>query len=177
MINLKTVVATYVLFNSVALYAESSKECMKFWSEPAVQINLLKDVNCPDIWEENFKNENKILVKKIGLDLNDKNWMSTGTCNHVKYKNKDYYIYWSYLKNNRTDFILIFNNTDSFAYSREINKKEMEKGFGVNDELNANVSCYKIGVDKKIISVLNGYLYKETSIKNITKYKIYDRFK
>ena len=40
-----------------------------------------------------------------------------------------------------------------------------------------NLSCGKIGDDIKIASVLNGYIFKETSISNIFKYKIYDRFK
>jgi hypothetical protein len=173
----KKIMTIYVLLNSPTLYAESLKECMKYWNEPAVHINLLEDVQCTDIWEENFQKENKILVKKIGLDLKDKNWMSTGTCNHVNYKNKDYYIYWVYLKNNRTDLIIIYDNKNSFAYSREINRKEIENGFGLEDEINVNLSCGKVGDDKKIISVLNGYIYQETSINNISKYKIYDRFK
>ena len=88
---LKIVLGSYILLNSMNLYAENVNECMKYWSEPAVQIRVLPDVQCFDIWEEGFSNENKKVARKIGFNLKDKNWMSTGICNHIQYKNKDYY--------------------------------------------------------------------------------------
>lgn len=56
---LKIVLGSYILLNSMNLYAENVNECMKYWSEPAVQIRVLPAVQCFDIWEEGFSNENK----------------------------------------------------------------------------------------------------------------------
>lgn len=174
---LKIVLGSYILLNSMNLYAENVNECMKYWSEPAVQIRVLPDVQCFDIWEEGFSNENKKVARKIGFNLKDKNWMSTGICNHIQYKNKDYYIYWADMKDDRTDLIMIYNEGNSFAYSRKIDQKNIKNGFRKEDQVDVNLSCGRIGDDIKIASVLNGYIFKETSISNIFKYKMYDRFK
>ena len=64
---LKIVLGSYILLNSMNLYAENVNECMKYWSEPAVQIRVLPDVQCFDIWEEGFSNENKKVARKIGF--------------------------------------------------------------------------------------------------------------
>ena len=66
---LKIVLGSYILLNSMNLYAENVNECMKYWSEPAVQIRVLPDVQCFDIWEEGFSNENKKVARKIGFNL------------------------------------------------------------------------------------------------------------
>jgi len=174
---LKIAVVIYLLLNSINLYAESVKECMTYWSKPAVQVSVLPDVKCSDVWDDSFRLENKKLVKQIGFNLKDKNWVSTGSCSHVQYKTKDYYIYWADMKNNKTDLIMIYSPNNSFAYSRALDQKKIKEGFKIEDSVDVNLSCGKIGEDINIISVLNGYLHKETSIKNISKYKIYDRFK
>lgn len=173
----KLVMGPYILLNSMNLYAEKAQDCMKYWHEPAVQISLLQSIPCPDIWEDNFNKENQKLVKKIGFDLKDKNWMSTGMCEHVQYKNKKYYIYWVDMKHNKTDIIMIYNDNNSFAYSRVLDLSKSKGVFRKEDMVNVSLSCEKIGDDIKIVSVLNGYLLKETSINNIYKYKINDRFK
>ncbi len=177
MMKLKIVIGFYFLLNSMNLYAERAKECMKYWNEPAVQVKVLKDVECPDIWDESFNKGNKKLVKAMGLNLKDKNWMSTGTCNHVEYKNKEYYIYWADIKNTKTDIIIIYDDKNSFAYSREIDRFKIKDGLKEDEVVDVLLSCGKNGVDKNIVSALNGYIFKETSIRNIFKYKIYDRFK
>ena len=69
---LKIAVMTYLLLNSINLYAESAKECMKYWSKPAVQVSVLPDVQCSDVWDDSFSLENKKLVKQIGFNLKDK---------------------------------------------------------------------------------------------------------
>ncbi|MFH3698708.1 hypothetical protein WAH92_22295, partial [Acinetobacter baumannii] len=84
---------------------------------------------------------------------------------------KDYYIYWADMKNNKTDLIMIYSPNNSFAYSRALDQKKIKEGFKIEDSVDVNLSCGKIGEDINIISVLNGYLHKETSIKNISKYK------
>lgn len=173
----KIMIGACILLNSINLHAESAKECMKYWNEPAVQVFILEDVQCPDIWEDNFSKENKKIAKNIRFDLKDKNWTSTGTCNHVQYKNKNYYIYWAEMKHNKTDLIMIYNDINSFAYSREIDRKKIKNGFRKEDSVDVNLSCSKVGEDENIVSALNGYLFKETSIGNISKYKINDRFK
>lgn len=81
------------------------------------------------------------------------------------------------MKNNKTDLIMIYNSNNSFAYSRALDLTKIKEGFKIEDSVDVNLSCGKIGGDINIISVLNGYLLKETSIKNISKYKTYDRFK
>ena len=81
------------------------------------------------------------------------------------------------MKDDRTDLIMIYNEGNSFAYSRKIDQKNIKNGFRKEDQVDVNLSCGKIGDDIKIASVLNGYIFKETSISNIFKYKIYDRFK
>jgi len=104
--------------------------------------------------------------------------MSTGTCNHILYKNKSYYIYWSYLKHNQKDLIMIYNDNNSFAYFREIDRAKLKKeDFRVEDSVDVNLSCAKSGNDRNIVSALNGYLFQETLIRNIFKYRVYDQFK
>ncbi|ENV10109.1 hypothetical protein F966_01281 [Acinetobacter higginsii] len=175
---IKLTIASAILLNSMGLYAESTNQCTKYWNETAVKVKVLEDIECPDIWEDGLNKENKKLAKEIGFNLKDKNWMSTGTCNHVLYKNTDYYIYWAYMKHNRTDLIMIYNPNNSFAYSREIDRTKLKKeGFRVEDSVDVNLSCAKSGNDTNIVSVLNGYLFQETSIQNILKYRVYDRFK
>lgn len=174
---LKIVIGTYILLNSINLYAESTNECMKYWEKPAAKVSVLQDIQCSNIWEDNFSKENKKLVKEIGFNLKDKNWVSTGSCSHVKYNDKDYYIYWADMKHNKTDLIMIYNTSNSFAYSRALDAKKIKEGFKKEDSIDVDLSCGKVGEDINIVSVLNGYLLKETSINNISKYKVYDRFK
>lgn len=81
------------------------------------------------------------------------------------------------MKNNKTDLIMIYNDINSFAYSREIDRNKIKGGFRKEDFVDVNLSCSKVGEDTNIVSALNGYLFKETSISNISKYKINDRFK
>ncbi len=57
------------------------------------------------------------------------------------------------------------------------NRKKIKNGFRKEDYVDVNLSCSKVGEDANIVSALNGYLFKETSISNISKYKVNDRFK
>lgn len=63
----KIMIGACILLNSINLHAESAKKCMKYWNEPAVQVIVLEDVQCPDIWEDNFNKENKKIAKKIEI--------------------------------------------------------------------------------------------------------------
>ena len=36
---LKIVIGTYILLNSISLYAESTNECMKYWSENLLHLS------------------------------------------------------------------------------------------------------------------------------------------
>lgn len=174
----KIIMGLSLLLTTGYVYAERMAQCKKYWNEVAIQVKVLEDTECPSIWEDSFNKDNKKLVKELGFNLKDKNWLSTGTYNHILYKNKSYYIYWSYLKHNRTDLIMIYNASNSFAYSREIDRAKLKKeGFRVEDSVDVNLSCAKSGNDRNIVSVLNGYLFQETSIRNIFKYRVYDQFK
>ncbi|MCH7335671.1 hypothetical protein [Acinetobacter sp. NIPH 2699] len=171
-------IGSLLLSQSVSLYAESSKQCLKYWNEPVVQFELLKDTQCPHVWEDNFNPHGKKVVENIGFNLKNNNWMSAGICSHIKYKNNNYYIYWADMKHNKTDLIMVFNDNAAFLYSREIDRTKIsDSGYTDKDVLDVNLSCAKAGSDSDLISVLNSYILKETNIKNIYKYQIADWFK
>ncbi|WHR56981.1 hypothetical protein [Acinetobacter haemolyticus] len=174
----QVLIGSLVLFQSVSLYAESAKQCLKYWNEPVVQFELLEDTQCPHVWEDNFNPHGKKVVEKIGFNLKNNNWMSAGICNHIKYKKNNYYIYWADMKHNKTDIIMIFNDNAAFLYSREIDRTKIkESGYTRKDILDVNLSCAQSGSDLNMVSVINSYILKETNIKDISKYQIFDRFK
>lgn len=174
----QVLIGSLVLFQSVSLYAESSKQCLKYWNEPAVKFELLQDVQCPHVWEENFNLYGKKVVRTIGFNLKNNNWMSTGICHHIQHNHKNYYVYRAYVKHNKTDIIMVFNDNASFLYSREIDRAKIgDSGYTDKDILDVNLSCAQAGSDSDLISVLNSYIIKETNIKNISKYQIADWFK
>lgn len=167
-------VGACILLNSINLHAESAKECMKYWSEPAVQVTVLQDVQCPDIWEDKFSDNNRLVIKKLGLNRQDNNWMSTGACKKVKYNSDIYFVYKAFLKNNKTNLIILYNNKDSFAYLRKLDLSKFKNGYTEQDIVDVNLTCTKVGKGTSMVSILNSYILKDTNIKDISKYSISD---
>lgn len=173
----------FIIANSMNLYANDTSQCMQYyWSQQKkIDLRILRDEECSDIWEQKndkvSRNKEKIL-KNINLTPKNSNWMSTGTCKLVQYNDSKYFIYRAYLKHNKTDLIMIYNDNNSFAYSRELDRSKLKNGtFTDDDIIDVKLSCAKQGDDKYIVQVLNQYIVNETSIKNISKYKNFDWFK
>lgn len=170
----KVLIGSLVLLQSVSLYAESSKQCLKYWNEPVVEISIISDVTCPDVWEEEFSKNNRIVIEKLGLDRTDDNWISTGLCKKVKHKGNIYFAYRAFLKNDKTNLIMLYDNKKTFAYLRRLDLSKFKNGYTDQDIVDVNLTCNKLGEDLNISSILNSYILKDTSIKNISKYQISD---
>ncbi len=154
---------------SVNVFAESGKECTKNWSYPNFNVKLLGEKSCLNIWElgGDVSSKNRLnLLKIMGLKSKNSQWMSTGTCVEVKYNNQNYLIYNAYLKEDKSDLWMIYNNSEAYAYFREV-KNPISDGFSVN------LKCAEIGKNEQIKYILNNYLKKQTSI-NLDFYRLND---
>lgn len=157
---------------SVSVFAESGKECSRGWNYPISDVKLLGEKSCLNIWElsKDASDKNRLnLLKIMNLKARNNQWMSTGTCIEVKYKNKNYLIYNAYLKEEKSDIWMIYNNSEAYAYFRDV-KSPMDDGFRVD------LKCAQIGKNEQIKYILNNYLKKQTSV-NLDFYKLNDWYK
>ena len=110
-----------LIFVSLAFISSSvfaaENLCEKTWdSEKSKNSNLQiysKTVACKQIWED--KNKEK-LVKKMGLNPKDPQWMSTGECQVIEVNKSKYQIYYAYLKNDLSDLRIITDNNGLFIF-------------------------------------------------------------
>ncbi len=171
---LKIAVMTYLLLNSINLYAESAKECMKYWNEPVVGIKVLGEVECEHIWDfgisENSQNRLKVL-DQLKLKNRTGQWMSTGICQEILYNGNKYKIYNANYKEDKHDIWMIYNSNNVFSYFRKV--ANSVNGFG---GLGVDLSCSGLGGDKNIKYILNSYLKDNTSI-NMRIYRENDWYK
>jgi hypothetical protein len=172
---LKIVMGTYILLNSISLYAESTSECMKYWSEKsAASLKVLEEVECENIWEYGKSSATQDRLKLLNqLKLNPKNnqWMSIDECSKVSYNKKNYYIYRAYYKEDRDEIWIAYNDKSSFSYFRKVNSPQKE---GENSKV--SLSCAKNGEYDEARSVLNNYLKNNTSV-SMSYYKVGDWYK
>lgn len=157
---------------SINVFAGNSEGCSGGWSYPISNVKLLGDKSCLNIWElgRDAGSKNRLsLLRGMNLKENNNQWMSTGTCAEVRYNNQNYMIYNAYLKEEKSDIWMIYNNSEAYAYFREV-KSPMNDGF------NVNLKCAKIGKNEKIKYILNNYLKKQTSV-NLNFYKLNDWYK
>lgn len=170
----KIIIGSYILLNSMNLYAESAKECMKYWQEPTAPIKVLGEVECENIWDFGKTNATKNrlqLLDQLGLKSKNSQWMSTGNCSKVLYDKKTYYIYQAYYKQDKDDIWIAYNDKSAFAYFRKVISP-------LSNGENAGVSlkCAKTGGYAEAKTVLNSYLKSKTSV-SMSTYKSDDWYK
>lgn len=173
---LLTTMTSFSLFLTCGIVqAQQSDQCLKYWNGSEVEIKILGQVDCPNIWENKGDDisANKVIVlKKMGLSHKKMNWMSTGKCQKLEYDRKFYYVYNAYQKEELNDIWMIYSKENLFMYYRKIkfNEKTPEGRFKVN------LNCNQVGSNKNIYNILNSYLKKDTDVK-INLYKINDWYK
>lgn len=138
--------------------------CEKTWDSDKLKYSSLKVYNkvepCKQIWED--KNKEK-LVKKIGLNAKDPQWMSTGECEVVEVNKSKYQIYYAYLKNNLSDLRIISdNNGNYFGYFRDLGRYDMlnDKFYPTKqaNKTGVELKCSGIGSDENLKSILSSYI-------------------
>ncbi|NAR65290.1 hypothetical protein GPS57_16285 [Acinetobacter haemolyticus] len=167
----QVLIGSLVLFQSVSLYAESAKQCLKYWNEPVEQIQVLGEVECEHVWEfgQNSATQNRLkLLDQLNLKRKNGQWMSTGNCKQVLYGNEKYNIYRAYYKEDRDEIWIAYDNKNAFSYFRKI-VAPLEEGTSPGVVL----SCASIGKNEKSRHVLNSYLKKNTSV-SMEIYRIND---
>ena len=172
---LKIVIGTYILLNSISLYAESTNECMKYWSEKSsISLNVLGEVECENIWEYGKSNATQDRLKLLNqLKLTPKNnqWMSTGECSKVSYNENVYYVYRAYYKEDRDEIWIAYNAKSSFSYFRKVSSPQNE-----GENFKVSLSCAKNGEYEGAKSALNNYL-KNNTLVSMDYYKVGDWYK
>ncbi|MCU4387562.1 hypothetical protein KTH40_08075 [Acinetobacter haemolyticus] len=170
----QVLIGSLVLFQSGSLYAESAKQCLKYWNEPVEQIQVLGEVECEHVWEfgQNRATQNRLkLLDQLNLKRKNSQWMSTGKCTQVLYDNKKYNIYYANYKEDKDEIWIAYNNENAFAYFRKI-VAPLEEGTRPGVVL----SCSNVGKNSATRYTLNSYLKNNTSVSMIF-YKTNDWYK
>lgn len=158
--NLILVLSTFI---SMQAFAEENT-CEKVWDSFKNKNESIKidktNVPCKQIWEDVNKTR---LIKTIGLNPKDDQWMSTGECQVVEVNKDKYQIYYAYLKNDHSD-ISIINDTKGnyFSYFRNLGRYDMfEDKFFPTKKANKNgveLHCPGLGNFDKLKSILSSYI-------------------
>lgn len=153
-----------LLISNTTLAAENS--CERIWNSEKEKYNSIKILDikpCKQIWEDNNKAK---LLKKVGLNAKNSQWMSTGECRDIEVDKVKYQVYQAYLKNDYSDIKIINdNNGNYFAFFRDLGKFDLiEDKF--NPSKNANndgvdLKCDGIGDFENLKSILSSYLNKK----------------
>lgn len=150
-------------FIGSSVYAEENL-CEKTWDNDKSRYSNLnvysKVVSCKQIWED--KNKEK-LVKKMGLNPKDPQWMSTGECQILEVNKVKYQIYYAYFKNDLSD-LRIINDTNGnyFGYFRDLGRYDMsnDKFYPTKraNKMGVELKCSEIGINENLKFILNSYI-------------------
>lgn len=159
----KDIALLLLVFISVQAFAKENV-CEKIWNNRQDNIEVIKieknNIPCTQIWED--VNKLKIL-KLIGLNPKDNQWMSTGECQVIEVDKNKYQVYYAYLKNDHSD-IRIINDIKGnyFSYFRNLGHYDVfEDNFFPTEKANKNgveLSCPGLGDFEKLKSILNSYI-------------------
>lgn len=151
------------IFMSIQAFA-GENACEKVWDSFKDKSKTIKidkiNVPCKQIWEDTDKAK---LVKTIGLNPKDAQWMSTGECQVIEVNKNKYQVYYAYLKNDHSD-ISIINDTNGnyFSYFRNLGRYDMfEDKFSPTKKANRNgveLSCPGLGDFEKLKPILSSYI-------------------
>ncbi|MDV4264460.1 hypothetical protein MSG92_10625 [Acinetobacter seifertii] len=103
-------------FISIQAFAEENA-CEKIWDSfknknESIKIDKV-NIPCKQIWEDNNKAK---LVKTIGLNPKDPQWMSTGECQVIEVNKNKYQVYYAYLKNDHSDINIISDTNGNYFW-------------------------------------------------------------
>lgn len=168
----QSLLLTLSVFISIQTFAEENF-CEKTWDKfknKNEKIILDKNnVPCKQIWEDVNKGE---LVKKIGLNPKDVQWMSTGECQTIEVNKNKYQVYYAYFKNDYSDIRIINDvNSNYFSYFRNLGRYDVfEDKFYPTNKANKNgveLNCPGLGDFEKLKSILSSYINnKKIDLKN-----------
>ena len=148
---------------SIQAFAEENA-CEKIWDSLKNKNESIKidkvNIPCKQIWEDTNKAR---LVKNVGLNPKDAQWMSTGECQVVEVNNNKYQVYYAYLKNDHSDIRIINDsNGNYFSYFRNLGRYDMfEDKFSPTKKANKNgveLNCPGIGDFEKLKPILSSYV-------------------
>lgn len=150
------------LINSSVFAAENL--CEKIWDGGKLKKSDVKfhtkALSCKQIWED--KNKEKLL-KKMGLNPKNPQWMSTGECQVLEVNKSKYNIYYAYLKNDLSDLRIINDiNGNYFGYFRDLGRYDMlnDKFYPTKqaNQMGVELKCSEIGSNENLKSILNSYI-------------------
>ena len=150
-------------FISIQAFAEENA-CEKIWDMFKNKNEIVKidksNIPCKQIWEDTNKAK---LIKTVGLNPKDAQWMSTGECEIIEVNKKKYQIYYAYLKNDHSDIRIINDaNGNYFSYFRNLGHYDMfEDKFSPTKKANKNgveLSCPGLGDFEKLKPILSSYI-------------------
>ena len=153
---------------SAATYANdhsSKNSCEKTWNENKnIQINIQKEkvVSCRDVWDDPKKSE---LLKKMGLDPKNKQWLATGECQQIRSEQKTYTIYKAHYQHDSSDLWVIQDvQGNMFGYFRDMGHYDFATDQHIRNK-NANkngveLKCASVGQSPNLIKNLSVYLQK-----------------
>jgi len=159
----RSLILVLSIFISIQAFAEENA-CEKnfdIFKNKNESIKIDKStVPCKQIWEDANKAK---LVKTVGLNPKDAQWMSTGECQVIEVNKIKYQVYYAYLKNDHSD-ISIINDTNGnyFSYFRNLGRYDMfEDKFSPTKKANKNgveLSCPGLGDFEKLKPILSSYI-------------------
>lgn len=151
------------MYFSIQIFAEENS-CEKTWDIYKNKVGVVRvdkgNAPCKQIWEDVNKAK---LVKMIGLNPRDAQWMSTGECHILDIENNRYQVYYAYFKNDLSDIRIISDaNGNYFSYFRNLGRYDMfEDKFYPTKKSNKNgveLNCPGIGDFEKLKPVLSSYI-------------------
>ncbi|HBN3184181.1 TPA: hypothetical protein L2G09_002366 [Acinetobacter baumannii] len=150
-------------FISIQAFAEDNA-CEKIWDSfkhknESIKIDKVT-VLCKQIWEDTNKAR---LVKTVGLNPKDAQWMSTGECQIIEVNKNKYQVYYAYLKNDHSDISIINDNKGNFfSYFRNLGRYDIfEDKFFPTKKANKNgveLSCPGLGSFEELKPILSSYI-------------------
>lgn len=151
-----------ITFSGVAIAQEN--ECEKIWqinknTYPKIKVSN-KEMSCKQVWEDPSKMR---ILRSMGINPKNNQWMSTGDCEVIDLNNKKYEIYYAKFKVDHSDlWVISDNNENYFAYFRDLGKFDMmeDKFFPTknSNKKGVELKCAMLGNSEKLKSLLSSYM-------------------
>ena len=159
---MKKIIMLIMVFSTSA-YAQEN-ECEKNWESGKKAYKNLKiyseTVDCRNVWEDPKKES---LLKNMGLNSKNPQWMSTGECQVVELNKSKYKIYQASFQNDHSDIRIISDDKgNSFAFFRDLGRFDMTQD-KFYPRKNSNIhgvylKCNGIGSYQLLKPILSSYI-------------------
>lgn len=158
----KIVLALAVCLSVSSVYAQENI-CETQWQteqKKPIQIKKLKRQHCALIWEDA---KVSALLKKMGLNHNNDQWMATDECDVIQMGHQKYTLYQAYYKNDLSNlYVLRDSNNNLYGFFRDLGKYSF-----VEDKFIPTQTANRHGVDLKCAALGNNSKLPHILIQNI----------